>query len=82
MKKYFYLFIVIVAFLFGVTFTFKNVEVVTLRYYFGLELAWPLSWLVLVSIAIGIILGFVISKLRYWKRNMISRNKPKKTVSG
>ena len=82
MKKYFYLFIVTVAFLFGVTFTFKNVEVVTLRYYFGLELAWPLSWLVLVCIAIGIILGFVISKLRSWKRNMINRNKPKKTVSG
>ena len=81
MKKYFYLFIVIVAFLFGVTFTFKNVEVVTLRYYFGLELAWPLSWMILVSIAIGIILGFVISKLKSWRRTMNSRSKQKKTAS-
>lgn len=82
MKKYLYLFIVIVAFLFGATFTFKNIEVVTLRYYFGLELAWPLSWMILISIAVGIILGIVIGKLISWKRNIISRNKQRKTVNG
>lgn len=82
MKKYFYLFIVMVAFLFGATFTFKNIEVVTLRYYFGLELAWPLSWMILISIAIGMILGIVIIKLVSWKRNMIGRNKQRKTVNG
>lgn len=58
------------ALLFGVTFTIKNAQVVELSYYFGIDWQGPLSWLVIVVLILGILLGMLICFISNLKRKL------------
>lgn len=61
MKRLFYLIVVIITLLFGVTFAFKNHQEVQLAYYFGLQWHGPVSLALLATLAIGVAVGYVAS---------------------
>ncbi|MDE0308253.1 MAG: LapA family protein [Acidiferrobacterales bacterium] len=78
MKKILVVFIAVVALLFGVTFTIRNPQVVELSYYFGIQWQGPLSWLVIMVFALGVLIGIVISYLLFLKRKFLSNPKRSK----
>src|SRR5258706_40246 len=59
MKRVFYLVVIVVTLLFGVTFAFQNRQDVQLAYYFGLHWHGPLSLALLATLAIGIGVGYL-----------------------
>lgn len=61
MKRIIYGIVSLVVILLGVTFTYKNAQVVELHYYFGIDWVAPLSFMLLTSTAVGIVLGFLAS---------------------
>ena len=61
MKRLFYLVVVVVTLLFGITFAFQNRQDVDLGYYFGLEWHGPLSLALLSALVIGILIGYLAS---------------------
>ncbi len=61
MKRLLYFVLGVVAMFLGLSFAYKNAQVVVLDYYFGLHWQSPLSLMLLATIAIGIVLGFVAS---------------------
>lgn len=61
MKRILYGILVTVVLLVGVTFTTKNVQVVELNYYFGVHWVAPLSFMMLTTFTIGIVLGLLAS---------------------
>lgn len=61
MKRVFYMIVVVIALLAGVTFVFKNQQVVELRYYFGWAWTGPLSLALLITLAIGVAVGYIAS---------------------
>ena len=82
MNKILVALVAIVALLFGVTFTIRNPQVVDLSYYFGIQWQGPLSWLVIIVFAIGLLTGILVSYLLALKRKFLSntkRSKPTET---
>lgn len=61
MKRLFYVFVVVVALLFGVTFAFQNRQEIDLAYYFGLHWRGPMSLALLATLTIGVAVGYVAS---------------------
>lgn len=61
MKKIAYIVLGVLLFLLGISFAYKNAQVVELRYYFGVSWATPLSVMVLVAFVVGVAAGFVAS---------------------
>lgn len=61
MKRIVYVVMGVLLFLLGISFAYKNAEVVELRYYFGLSWATPLAVMVLVAFALGVGAGFLAS---------------------
>lgn len=61
MKRVFYSVVIVIALFAGITFVFKNQQAIELRYYFGLIWAGPLSLALLVTLAIGVVIGYVAS---------------------
>ncbi len=61
MKRLLYFMFGVVTVVFGLSFAYKNAEVVALNYYYGLHWESPLSLMLLATLAIGIALGFVAS---------------------
>jgi putative membrane protein len=61
MKRLFYLIVIIVALLLGITFAFQNRQEIDLAYYFGLHWRGPLSLALLVALTIGVAVGYVAS---------------------
>jgi len=61
MKRMFYGALALFIFLVGITFTFKNAQVVELNYYFGIHWQTPLSFMVLTVLTAGIAVGFLAS---------------------
>lgn len=61
MKRVFYLIVIVIALLVGITFVFKNQQIVELRYYFGLAWTGPLSLALLITLAIGVAVGYIAS---------------------
>ncbi len=59
MKRYFYIFIALIAVFVGLTFALKNNQIVALIYYFGLHWTAPLSMMLLISFALGAVCGYV-----------------------
>ncbi|MHB8257899.1 MAG: LapA family protein [Acidiferrobacterales bacterium] len=61
MKRLLYFLLGVVTVFIGLSFAYKNSDVVALNYYFGLHWESPLSLMLLATLAIGIVLGFVAS---------------------
>lgn len=61
MKRIFYIIVIAVTLFVGITFAFKNQQVVELRYYFGLEWSGPLSLALLTTLALGVAVGYLAS---------------------
>lgn len=61
MKRIFYAIVISVTLLVGITFVFKNQQVVDMRYYFGVEWSGPLSLALLTTLAIGVAVGYLAS---------------------
>ncbi len=82
MNKILVAFVAFVALLFGVTFTIRNPQVVELSYYFGIQWHGPLSWLVIIVFALGVLIGILVSYLLVLKKKFLSntkRSKPTET---
>jgi putative membrane protein len=61
MKRVLYLLVFAAVLVGGVTFSLNNSEVVTVKYYFDLQWAYPLSVFLLIALALGALLGFLAS---------------------
>ncbi len=59
MKRFIYGLIAIIVLFFGFTITFQNRHPVDLNYYFGLHWNGPLAWVLLLTFALGILIGFL-----------------------
>lgn len=61
MKRLFYLALGLAVMVLGLTFAYKNPQIVTLKYHFGLVWEGPLSLILLTAFALGVALGIVAS---------------------
>ena len=61
MKKLFYAVIFLGVFVLGLTFAARNPHSVSIDYYFGLSLELPITLVLLVTLAIGVVVGYVFS---------------------
>jgi lipopolysaccharide assembly protein A len=60
MKRIFYLVVIVVTLLFGITFAIHNYgQNVDLKYYFGLHWQGPVSIALLTVLAIGVAIGYL-----------------------
>jgi lipopolysaccharide assembly protein A len=59
MKRIFYLVVIVITLVFGITFAIKNHQDVELVYYFGLQWRGPLSLALLTVLAIGVVVGYL-----------------------
>ena len=77
MKRYFYIFIALIAVFVGLTFALKNNQIVDLIYYFGLHWTAPLSMMLLVSFALGAVCGYLanLTTLRRVRRTLAKARK-------
>lgn len=61
MKVFLYLLLAFVALLFGISFALENAKSVTVTYYFGLNWSGSLSVLLLITVAIGALMGVLFT---------------------
>lgn len=61
MKWLFYMVLALIVLVFGVGFVTKNAQLVSLKYYFGLDWEASLAVMLLTSLTIGVILGLAAS---------------------
>lgn len=61
MKRYLYALLIVVVVLLGATFTYRNAQPVEFNYYFGVHWVAPLSFMLLTTLTIGAVIGFVVS---------------------
>ena len=61
MKRYLYAVLIVVVVLLGATFTYRNAQPVEFNYYFGVHWVAPLSFMLLTTLTIGAVIGFVVS---------------------
>ena len=64
MKKLLYVVLVVVVALFGLTFSYKNHQVIEVDYYFGLHFQGQLPLLLFITFALGLLAGYVTALLR------------------
>lgn len=64
MKKLIYVIVILVFFLFGLSFFMQNPGSVTLHYYRGWEAELPLTVLLLVTVFCGVVIGYFASLLK------------------
>jgi len=62
-KTIFYLILFFFILFFGLTFSAQNPQVISIRYYFGFQIDIPLVVLLLGSLALGILIGWLSSIL-------------------
>lgn len=61
MKVFFYLLLALVVLVFGISFALNNTDSVTVTYYFGLDWSGSLSWLLVITLAAGALLGVLFT---------------------
>ena len=61
MKRLFYIVIILATIAVGMTFAYRNGQVVEVAYYFGLKWSGPLSIALLVTFAAGVAGGYLAS---------------------
>lgn len=68
MKRLFYAIILLSVFIFGLTFAARNPQTVHISYYFGIDVELPLIFVLLASLAIGLIAGYLLAAAHGLKR--------------
>ena len=63
MKKLFYVVLIVVVALFGLTFSYKNHQVIEVDYYFGLHFQGQLPLLLFITFALGLLAGYGVALL-------------------
>ena len=88
MRKLFYVLIISIVMIFGLTFVYKNQQIVTVDYYgsqpWGFSWEGELSLLVIATFVLGMVTGFLLlslSNLRLRGKLMNSNRKLKKVES-
>ena len=61
MKLFFYLLLALIVLLFGISFALRNTDSVTVTYYFGLDWSGSLSWLLVITLIIGALMGVLFT---------------------
>ncbi len=77
MKKLLYVVVFLASLLLGLSFFYQNQQTVTLQYYMGWSTELPLTVLLLITLAIGVIFGYFASLIKSLKlrRNLSKANK-------
>lgn len=77
MKKLLYVIVIVAVFLFGLSFFYNNPQHVTLKYYMGWSIELPLTVLLLITLAIGVLVGYFASLVKSVKlrRSLSKANK-------
>ncbi len=76
MKTLFNLLLIIVLVVVGVTFHLHNQDTVTVKYYFDIERSVPMSLLLLATLLIGVVLGYLGTlKSVFRARRQLSRSR-------
>lgn len=60
MKRFLYAFVAIVVLVLGLGFAYKNAQIVSVDYYFGLHWEGSLSLLLLSTMTLGVLLGLMV----------------------
>jgi lipopolysaccharide assembly protein A len=61
MKRLFYVIVVVVTLLLGITFAFQNRQEIDITYYFGLQWRGSVSIALLAALTIGVVVGYLAS---------------------
>jgi len=87
MRKLFYVLLIAVVMVFGLTFVYKNQQAVSIDYYgatWGFSWSGPLALLIVVTFIVGVLVGYLfiaLSNLRLRGKLMSSTRKLKKIES-
>ena len=65
MKRFLYTFVAIIMLVVGLGFAYKNAQLVSVDYYFGLHWEGPLSLLLLSTMTLGVLLGLLVGFSMY-----------------
>lgn len=82
MKKLLYVIVILVFFLFGLSIFYNNPQNVELKYYMGWHTELPLTVLLLITFAMGIVVGYLASLVKSIKlrRRLSKANKTIRTL--
>jgi putative membrane protein len=61
MKRFAYFILLLAVLILGLSFAYKNSQIVSLSYYFGIHWDSPLSLMLLTALALGVVLGVLAS---------------------
>lgn len=61
MKRFLYSLLLFLVLILGLSFAYKNAQIVTLNYYFGIHWESPLSLMLLTALALGMVMGVLAS---------------------
>lgn len=61
MKFFIYLLLALIVLLFGISFALKNPQSVDVSWYFGLDWSGSLSWLLVITLCVGAVLGVLFT---------------------
>jgi putative membrane protein len=64
MKRLLYIAVTLIVFFLGITFAFQNKQNVDLNYYLGVHWNAPLSLILVLTLAIGVAIGYLVSLRR------------------
>lgn len=61
MKKLLYVILIVVIALFGLTFSYKNHQIIDINYYFGIHFNGELSLLLFIVFVLGLLVGWLMT---------------------
>ena len=76
MKKLIYVVLIVAVALFGLTFSYKNHQFVELNYYFGLHFQGRLPLLLLITFALGLLVGYIAALFHGFNARRKLRRRP------
>lgn len=76
MKKWLYAFLIVVVAFCGLTFWYKNHQIIEISYYFGIQFEIELSLLLVLTFSVGLFTGYVVMLLNALnvKRKLLQAN--------
>ena len=77
MKKLLYVIVIFAFLVFGMGFYIQNPQPVSIKYYLGFEKELPLAILLLITLSIGVLVGYFASLIKSLKlrRNLAKANR-------
>lgn len=61
MKRLFYIVVFLIIFVVGLTFAARNPQEVGISYYFGIDVQLPLTAMLLATLVVGIVIGYLMA---------------------